>query len=383
MQINRDRALAFLEEAIRYPHPQNEMDRVRGYIADVVMPVVHGLAFDSIRLDDRGNLIAQKGVDGLQPPLVLCTYAGIYSAAGMPDANSPTILAGEPYGLEGECMWGRGTTEQVSAGAALMEAMCTLTETQSSLQRGVVWLTTTSGEMGNHEAVSYIFDQLKTPMGPALTALASDNHVCLGNLGRVDVVLWVKGKACHSSDPTLGNNVITGLQHILNKVYSYRPLPSDPDLGAATLTPTSIRTWPEVAHTVPDFLELVLDRRLIPGEDPNKCLDQIVASLGELPQDLTLDYEREPNIQYPYKANSDSQLVQSLKGAVVQVLGESRTIYQRSALDMGFFGIRGYDAVTFGPGDPSLAHSNHEMVNIQDYLDAARVYLVFLEKFLL
>ncbi len=127
----------------------------------------------------------------------------------------------------------------------------------------------------------------------------------------------------------------------------------------------------------------MFDRRLIPGEDPYLALQEIVDHIGDMPGTLEFEVERDPSMQFPHKARIDLEIVLALKGARDDLLGESKSIYQRSALDMGFFSSRGFEAVSFGPGDPTLAHSDHELVPLEQYIDAANVYLRFLERMLL
>jgi acetylornithine deacetylase/succinyl-diaminopimelate desuccinylase-like protein len=382
-QVNRDRALETLKKLISYPHPQHDLAKVRGFIAEVVKPVLARLPFDEIRLDDRGNLIAVKRGQSAEPPLVICTYGGSYPAENMPDPYTPKIVDGEPYGLNGPCMWGRSTTEQLSGAAAMLEAVTTFFEEKRNLRRDLLWITNYSGEMGNHEAVSYIFLEQKVPLGPTLLVTASDNGICLGNLGRIDVSIRIEGVSCHSSDPSKGKNSIDGLYQVLNKVYTYPYLKTDPDLGKSTLTPTRIKTWPDALHTNPANTQLMLDRRLVAGEDPIQAMSQLREYIGEGPAGLKISYEEKLNFQYPHKADPECDLVRAARKAGQAVLGGVKTFYKRSALDMGFFSHHGQDCFLFGPGNHALAHSDHEMVSIADYQDAAQIYEIILEEMVL
>jgi acetylornithine deacetylase len=381
--IDEARALETLKAFISYPHPQDDLQQVRSFIAEVVTPRIEALPFDEVRLDERGNLIASQSVHGDRPPLVLCSYAGSYPAEDMPDAYKPKIVDGEDYGLEGKCMWGRSTSEQLSAGAALLEAVAAFLETSKTWQRGLLWITNYSGEMGNHEAVDYLFNQQGLPFGPTLLAMASDNQTSLGNLGRIDVEITLEGVSCHSSDPSQGLNAIVGVHELLDKLSRFPYLGEDPELGAATLTPTLVKTWPEALHTIPAHARLVLDRRLLPGEQPEQAMQEIREHIGTLDSGLKMAYQDELNFQFPHKVSPDCELARAAQAACENALGKSSIIYQRTALDMGFFSHHGQDSITFGPGDYTLAHSDHEMVPIADYLDAVRVYLMILEQMLL
>ena len=265
----------------------------------------------------------------------------------------------------------------------MQEALLTFFESEPKLHRDLIFVTNYSGEMGNHEAVDYIFKEQQVPMGPTILATASRNTICLGNLGRIDIGITIEGVSCHSSDPAKGKNSIDGLHKILEKVYSFPLLEEDPDIGRATLTSTTIKTWPDALHTVPAYTRLVLDRRLIPGEEPTEALRQFKEYLGDPSPELKVSFDEHLNFQFPHKVDPECELVRAAKGACKKVFGEERVAYKRSALDMGFFSHNNVDCITFGPGDYSLAHSDNEMVSIADYYDAARFYCILLERMLL
>jgi acetylornithine deacetylase/succinyl-diaminopimelate desuccinylase-like protein len=383
VSIDRPRALKFLKTSIEYPHPQNEPDRVRGFIFDIVKPVIEKLRFDSVKIDDRGNLIASLKGAATTEPLVLCSYAGIYPSDGMADAYIPKLIDGTQFGQPGPCVWGRGTTEQLSALAALLEGLTAFLTSRPRLSRDLVWVTNYSGEMGNHEAVTHVFSEGRTPMGPALLAMASNNAVCLGNFGRVDIEISIHGESGHSSSPRPGQNSIEGLSRILARVFALSDLPTDPELGKTTLTPWRIQTWPMVLHTEPARTDLALDRRLVPGEDPLVVQRALVESLSSaLPEGLSLTYNESPRVQLPHKTDPERPIAKAALEACDEVMGQARVIYSRSALDMGFFSWHGHDAISFGPGDLTLAHSDHEMVSLKDYYASAQVFGSFLERML-
>src|SRR6202022_1866257 len=50
---------------------------------------------------------------------------------------------------------------------------------------------------------------------------------------------------------------------------------SHPQLGRQTLTVNHIRSFPDSTHTVQERCEFTLDRRLLPGEDPNAAFAEI------------------------------------------------------------------------------------------------------------
>jgi acetylornithine deacetylase/succinyl-diaminopimelate desuccinylase-like protein len=199
-------------------------------------------------------------------------------------------------------------------------------------------------------------------------------------MGRVDVHVEITGQACHSSDPSKGRNAIEGACQFMRYMADV-PLPeADPDLGKPTLTPTFITSWPTASHTVPSHCRLVLDRRLIPGEEIAQALDDLTAC-GQRVEGFEVKVEG-GRFNYPSKTALAAPLAQIALAALEAEGAEPRTHYWRSTLDAGFFSRQGVDVIQFGPGDYSMAHTDDEMIALADVELAARVYVRILETML-
>ena len=107
-------------------------------------------------------------------------------------------------------MWGRGTTEQMGALAAALEAVRVICAAGKPPVRDLILGTVVAGEMGCHDAVQHMMAAGDLSFGPTLLAVGTDNSVALGNMGRVDVPVEIIGQACQSSDPSKGRNATTG-----------------------------------------------------------------------------------------------------------------------------------------------------------------------------
>lgn len=91
----------------------------------------------------------------------------------------------------------------------------------------------------------------------------------------------VRGTACHSSRPDEGANAVTGAAEVLRRLTA--EIPNDhihPQLGTAWLTCNRIESFPKSTHTVQDRCEIGLDRRLLPGEDPDAAVAEIARVAG-------------------------------------------------------------------------------------------------------
>ncbi|MFQ5693064.1 MAG: M20/M25/M40 family metallo-hydrolase, partial [Nitrospinota bacterium] len=207
------------------------------------------------------------------------------------------------------------------------------------------------------------------------------NEVCLGNKGRVDVAVEITGRSCHSSAPHLGVNALEAVPACLSRLREVPLPPPDADLGPVTLVATGVESFPKASHTIPDRVVMMLDRRLLPGEEPGPAVDAIREALGDV-SPATLEV-RGGRFQYASKVERGAPLAAAAEAAVARRRGSSNPFYMNAALDAGYFCVRGHDAICLGPGDMRLAHTDAEMVSVQDVIDGAGIYLEILKDQLL
>ena len=88
----------------------------------------------------------------------------------------------------------------------------------------------------------------------------------------------VHGSPGHSSRPQSACNAVTGALEIVRRLTEgLRFTASHPALGTPTLAVNRIRSYPESTHTIQDRCEIGIDRRLMPGEDPDAAVAEIAA----------------------------------------------------------------------------------------------------------
>ncbi|MGH7773369.1 MAG: hypothetical protein ACREQA_14180 [Candidatus Binatia bacterium] len=118
----------FIEENLRYeevkqllvklvqtPSPQTDLleeePNVLALIREVVRPELKKAGISPV-IDDKGNLIASLKGNGGGKRLLLVAYAMNAAPSTMQNPYSGALVDGASYGVQGECVWGRGACEQ-------------------------------------------------------------------------------------------------------------------------------------------------------------------------------------------------------------------------------------------------------------------------------
>jgi acetylornithine deacetylase/succinyl-diaminopimelate desuccinylase-like protein len=385
-RISRERAKELLIALVKVPSPQTELledePLLKEFIKTAVEPRLRAMGFADIRYDAMGNLIATYGAGASGRSLMFIGNAMNQPASTMSNPYSGDVVDGAKYGLPGECVMGKGASEQKANLAAMLHAMETVIASEVAIAGRLVFTCCLSGETGKHDAIKSVVEGARVRADMAVLG-GTGLMVTLGNRGRIDVFVTVKGAPCHSSRPWDGINAVTGateaIRALLGKVNLDK---SHPQLGKASLTVNHIRSFPDSTHTVQDRCEFTLDRRLLPGEDPNAAfaeIERIAKEIERLEDPVSgkrygVDVRLGP-FMYPSLVTTDSPIVKAILRASEVMLGKPvETYYSPAAFDQGYLNHVGIATANFGAGEHQYAHTDFDMASVERTTDSARVY---------
>ena len=279
--ITAEHAKALMIDLARVPSPLTELleaePKLREFIDVAVEPRLREMGLTDIHRDSMGNLLASCGRGKSGRSLMLVTNAMTQPAATMPNPYGGEVRDGTPYGLPGEVVLGKGLSEQKAPLAAILLALRSILAARIPLSGQLVFLCCVSGETGRHDAIRSIIEATGARAEMAVLN-GTGNRISLGNRGRVDVTITVHGSPGHSSRPASACNAITGALEVIRRLDDgLRLTASHPALGSPTLAVNHIRSAPASTHTIQDRCEIGIDRRLMPGEDPDAAVAEISA----------------------------------------------------------------------------------------------------------
>jgi acetylornithine deacetylase/succinyl-diaminopimelate desuccinylase-like protein len=385
-RISRARAKELLIELVKVPSPQTELledePLLKAFIKTAIEPRLRAMGFADIRYDAMGNLIAAYGAGTSGKSLMFIGNAMNQPASTMPNPYAGDVVDGESYGLPGECVLGKGASEQKANLAGMLHAMETVIASKAAIAGKLVFACCLSGETGKHDAIKSVVEGAGVRADMAVLG-GTGLKVTLGNRGRIDVFVTVKGSPCHSSRPWDGVNAITGATEAIRALLAKVKLDkSHPKLGKPSLTVNHIRSFPDSTHTVQDRCEFTLDRRLLPGEDPNAAFAEIerIAKEGERIADPVsgkaygIDVRLGP-FMYPSLVTEASPIVRAILRASAVMLGKpAETYYSPAAFDQGYLNHVGIATANYGAGEHQYAHTDSDMASVERTTDSARVY---------
>ena len=344
--------------------------QVRSFLQTVVAGQLEELGLPPTT-DEAGNLITEIG-GGPAPGMVLFCYAMTHPAGRMTDPFVATRVSDDDGTAR---LRGRGASEQKGALAAALLTAGAVAEREQDLRGPLVLCVSPAGETGRHDTARTFLARYegRSLPGACVIGIGTNNTICLANKGRVDATIRVAGRAGHSSMPWLAKNAIEGARRVLACLDGIALAGEHPHLGTPTLTPTAIHSSPNATHTVPDRIEIVIDRRLLPGDDPAEALAGIREALSGI-DGWDIDIEPGP-LMYPSDLPADAPFVATLRAAFAAAgQPDPPLTYSHGCIDAGLFSSRGIPAVMLGPGQQEMWHTDEESVTLDAVARCARIF---------
>jgi acetylornithine deacetylase len=391
-RITADRIKALLVELARVPSPLTELleaePKLRAFIDSQVETRLRSMGITSIHRDRMGNVLTRYGRRESGRSLMLVTNAMNQPAATMPNPYGGEMRDGAPFGISGEVVLGKGLSEQKAPLAAILVALDAIIASGISIAGELVFVCCVSGETGRHDAIRALIEETGARADMAILN-GTGNRISLGNRGRVDVTITVRGSPCHSSRPKEGCNAVTGAVEVLRRLDDGIKFTSaHPQLGTATIAVTRIRSFPESSHTIQDRCEITIDRRLLPGESPDTAVAEIAAIARSIDgaadpasgRPWRVEVEQ-GGMMYPSLVDAESDVVRAIARASEAALGRTpERYYATNAFDQGYLNHIGIEACTYGPGEERFAHTDSDLASVDRTLDAAKVYAALIVK---
>ena len=344
--------------------------QVRAFLQTVVAAQLAGLGLRTSE-DEAGNVIAEIGT-GDAPGLVLFCYAMTHPAGRMTDPFAADRVTGDDGSTR---LRGRGSSEQMGALAAALLAAGAVAAREQDLNGPLVLCVSPAGETGRHDTARTFLARYdgRTLPGACIVGIGTDNAICVANKGRVDATIRVLGRAGHSSMPWRAKNAVEGARRVLACLDGVALAGNHPHLGMPTLTPTAVHSSPNATHTVPDCVEIVVDRRLLPGDDPEEALADLRGALGKI-DGWDIDVEPGP-LMYPSEVPEDAPFVGTLRTAFAAAGHPDPPLtYSHGCIDAGLFSSRAIPAVMLGAGEQEMWHTDEESVALDAVALSAEIY---------
>jgi acetylornithine deacetylase/succinyl-diaminopimelate desuccinylase family protein len=370
-----------LVELIRVPsqNPDDGETRAAAYVAERCREL--GLEVETPEAaPGRPNVVAWRRGRARRPVVALNTHLDT-----VPTSDGWTV---DPFGgeIRDGRIWGLGSGDAKGQIVAMLGAIEALVRSGAALRGDLVFTAVADEELGSIGARAVV-----KGMTVDYAIIGEPTRLRVGNAHRGShrPRILVRGRSAHSSTPRLGVNAIFKMAKVLAALEAYcdgleaivHPLIGSPS-GAVTLIGGGHKE-----SAIPDRCEIVLDRRMVPGEDQDRVvadLEGLLAGLrAEDPELQVAIASYMPTSGPPSETPRAARLVGLAVDAVGEVTGTPGVVYGAGfGCDMTHFRGLGAEAVILGPGDIERAHKADEYLELAELEAGRRVYLALLRRLL-
>lgn len=380
--IDQDEAIRLLQSLVRDSASVNPPGDVRESIR-VCREKLAAEGFETELMGDTAiipNLVAtlRRG-DG--PALLFNAHVDVVPT-GTAEAWSHPPFAAE---IADGRVYGRGAGDDKASVTAQVMGAIAFARSGAPFNGTLIVNVVGDEETGGRHGAKYVAENLALRPDFAIVGEQTFNRIAVGEKGFAGTNVIVHGRAAHGALPWEGANAIEGMAAVIMA------------LRAELWPRLEQRTHPYFHHSsasinmieggvkqnvVADRCSIYIDRRIIPGEDPNAGVQEIREIAERVAAGLAgIRVEVQPaNPAAASMSEPDSPVVQAMLAAN-SYLGLNTDLTGFSmGTDGRHFSAAGVSTIIYGPGDPALAHIPDEWVGIDEVMEATKAYaLVALE----
>ena len=343
--------------------------------AEVVYEKLRGLGLEVEyieRVSGRTNVVATLRGTGEGPKLLYNGHIDV-----VPTGNGWTK---EPFGADvvGNMMYGRGAADMKSGVASMVTGIEAIVKSGIKLKGDLILTAVADEETGSVNGTRFLIDRgLKADM--AVVSEPTDLRVEIAQKGILWAEITTHGSGAHASRPHLGVNAIDGMREVLEALKGVRLEGRNElfDVPQPVMSVTTISGGTKI-NVIPDMCTIGIDRRLLPGESPDKAMKDITDAIDGIKS-------RNPSLKTsikvieewpPMETAPGEKVVKSLVDTVQSVTGVKPGLWGKAAGTDAAWLVRDakIPTVLFGPGDPRRSHTPDEYVDLEKVTIAGRVF---------
>ena len=283
-------------------------------------------------------------------------------------------------------IYGRGASDMKSGIAAFLHAISMIGRSKIHPEKGGVILHLVSDEESHgHQGAGFLTQKGGFRGDAALIGEPTDLLPVIAHKGALWIRISTFGRSAHGAKPHRGVNAIEKMAKLVDRLNSIPLDREHPLLGKPTLSIGTIRGGTKI-NIVPDWCEIEVDRRMLPGEKKEKVLGEIREILESLQlQDPLFRYRMEEiDFAEPSEVNSEEEIVRTGVEAIQEVTGKKPPLSVFSGFTDSRFYINRCHIPTLilGPGETDRSHTTDESVEVDALVHAAQIYALIVLKFL-
>ena len=365
-------ALELLKKMVAIPSVEGQEAEMGNLVAEYTASL--GMEVEKQEVEPgRCNVIARVKIGSGGKTVVLKSHMVVVPAADGWD-TAPyqlTIKDGRAYG--------RGSTDAKGCLTALLMATKEIIQNPGDTNGNII-VTAVVDEETYSKGTRYLVEHTRLDADYGIVGEPTLCRVGIGHNGSIRPVLEIHGKTAHSSTPEMGISSVRVAAYISSLVDEMQEKLREvvhPTTGRPSIAITMLKAGVK-ENVLPDYCELVIDRRMVPGEREEDMIDSFEEickkAEGQFPGAKVEIKEYVVTTGPASEVKPDSEIVQIAYQACEKVTGEKQSSFGLTCnTDMNHLIKLGIPCVIIGPGRIDMCHKPNEYVELSQLETACRV----------
>lgn len=325
--------------------------------------------------DEGFNLLVSCRADEAAPWLLFESHLDTVTAEAMTvDPFAAEIRAGRLYG--------RGACDTKGTGAAMLWALREYAAQAADKPNNIAIVYTVDEEIYKTGVRTFVQRQLPALAWRPAGVIVGEPTRLQAVVAHNGVVRWsiaARGRAAHSSDPAQGRSAISAMTKViaaLEEQYIPGLVTAHPLTGKAQCSINQIQGGVQI-NIVPEHCEIHIDRRVVPGEDPQDVLpavEEILEVLRRADPELDVLQDAPAMVDSPLDPSGGEGFAGFVQQVLLGVGLPGDLVGVGYGTDASSFGQIGLPAVVLGPGDIAQAHTADEWIDVAELHRGVEVY---------
>ncbi|MFD2212032.1 ArgE/DapE family deacylase [Virgibacillus halophilus] len=377
--MHKAERIRVLQDVIKIKSVNDNESEVADYLADLFQK--YEIESEKIKYSEgRESLIAtyKKGEGKV---LGISGHEDVVAAGDESEWKFPPFSAE----IEGDKLYGRGSTDMKSGLVALAIAMIEMKEENADINGTLKFMGTVGEEVGELGSEQLTKEGYADDLDGLIIGEPTGSALIYTHKGSMNYTVVSRGKSAHSSMPKEGINAIANINEFVTRANAEMQAVTDKyknDVLGETAHSITIINGGDQVNSIPAMTTLQGNIRTIPEFDNSQVKALLQGIVDELNKrdgfnlELIVDYDI-----YPVESKSDSELIKAIQAVSNQelpVTGISPTT------DAAAFtkADNEFDLVIYGPGVSYLPHQIDEYVSIENYLEMIDNYKAIYKEYL-
>ena len=351
-------------------------------LADFVESQLQGLGMETQQhevLAGRRNVFGRLRVPNSKGLLLFeCHMDTVGIDTWGPEALEPRV--------EGATLHGRGSCDAKGCLAGMILALRELVQDPAQLDYDIGLLGVVDEEYRFRGIVGFIEQGIQVTA--AVIGEPTELRLVTATKGAVRFTLQTKGRPAHSSQPHKGNNAIYQMVEVIQHLRDTL----DPRFAARSHPLVGYPTWAigiihggHAANVIPETCQVVVDRRIIPGETSEESIrefEEAMEQLAATKPDMLPSVASRDLADWPLDTAEDEPIVQAAMRALRAHGLSPEPQGVTYGTDASKLQVRsGVPCIVYGPGDIGYAHTDHERIDLNEVVRSADVYAQIAREF--